>query len=497
MTTKQTFWRTFAITVAMLLTMPATLWADSNRLSAVLSHGDNVTVFIGTDCFANAMDAAEYGDIITLSPGEFQNGNINKSGITIFGAGYEDNDTLGIGKTSFDSGITIASSSLLKNLYIEGLWTKYIYSSNKMGIEYLTISRCSFYKSRPYSDPTIYFNSNINNKEILYTTISECIDVNFQSPCNQQGLEFLNSVVLDYYGNNFGYNRPLFRWCVFPRYISFSYSAEETSADFSHCIFSCTADTEGTLTLSREYVGAGSLVMLSLYVNSNDFPSDVTLRNCIQMDRDEIFADAQNGFYTPERTYALKHPDNATLYGVEVGINGMYGWSKVPSGPKVTDLQVAVEEQTLMVDYDSEVVPVSMNLTHVTNSVTPHAGTISHYAYWIDDNADNLVNVAADAFNGHIEIDVASLSAGEHTLSWMVRDANGAWSQIKTKTFSIDKYVPDDVNGDGQVSIADVTTLIDALLSSTESISNGDVNGDGKASVADITTLIDHLLGNN
>jgi hypothetical protein len=47
------------------------------------------------------------------------------------------------------------------------------------------------------------------------------------------------------------------------------------------------------------------------------------------------------------------------------------------------------------------------------------------------------------------------------------------------------------------VSIADVTTLIDALLSSTESISNGDVNGDGKASVADITTLIDHLLGNN
>lgn len=70
--------------------------------------------------------------------------------------------------------------------------------------------------------------------------------------------------------------------------------------------------------------------------------------------------------------------------------------------------------------------------------VAPHAGTISHYAYWIDGDVDNIVNVAQEGFNGQLEIDVASLSAGEHTFSWMVRDAAGAWSQIKTKTFAID-----------------------------------------------------------
>ena len=52
-----------------------------------------------------------------------------------------------------------------------------------------------------------------------------------------------------------------------------------------------------------------------------------------------------------------------------------------------------------------------------------------------------------------------------------------------------------DVNSDGDVSIADVTTLIDYLLSggsiSTEA---ADVNLDGDVSIADVTSLIDYLL---
>ncbi len=53
-----------------------------------------------------------------------------------------------------------------------------------------------------------------------------------------------------------------------------------------------------------------------------------------------------------------------------------------------------------------------------------------------------------------------------------------------------------DVNNDGQVSIADVTTLIDLLLGGmNEFIPAADVNGDGFVSIADVTTLIDQLLG--
>lgn len=57
-----------------------------------------------------------------------------------------------------------------------------------------------------------------------------------------------------------------------------------------------------------------------------------------------------------------------------------------------------------------------------------------------------------------------------------------------------------DTNGDGVVSIGDVTALIDNLLdSSLNPINaiNADVNGDGQVSIGDITALIDKLLGVN
>ena len=54
-----------------------------------------------------------------------------------------------------------------------------------------------------------------------------------------------------------------------------------------------------------------------------------------------------------------------------------------------------------------------------------------------------------------------------------------------------------DVNGDGNVSIADVTTLIDYLLGNNDGAINlhADVNRLDGISIADVTTLIDYLLG--
>lgn len=56
--------------------------------------------------------------------------------------------------------------------------------------------------------------------------------------------------------------------------------------------------------------------------------------------------------------------------------------------------------------------------------------------------------------------------------------------------------IPGDVNGDGQITISDVTSLIDMLLSMDYIEYNEliDVNGDGNISIADVTALIDKLL---
>lgn len=53
-----------------------------------------------------------------------------------------------------------------------------------------------------------------------------------------------------------------------------------------------------------------------------------------------------------------------------------------------------------------------------------------------------------------------------------------------------------DVNGDGNVSITDVSALIDCLLSGEcEDEAAADVNRDGNVSISDVSTLIDYLLG--
>ncbi len=51
-----------------------------------------------------------------------------------------------------------------------------------------------------------------------------------------------------------------------------------------------------------------------------------------------------------------------------------------------------------------------------------------------------------------------------------------------------------DVDSDGDISIADVTCLIDSLLSSTEATATADCDLDGFISIADVTALIDYLL---
>ena len=48
------------------------------------------------------------------------------------------------------------------------------------------------------------------------------------------------------------------------------------------------------------------------------------------------------------------------------------------------------------------------------------------------------------------------------------------------------------MNGDGEVSIADVTTLVDLLLRQ-QSNGRSDVNGDGETGIADLTSLVDIL----
>ena len=91
-----------------------------------------------------------------------------------------------------------------------------------------------------------------------------------------------------------------------------------------------------------------------------------------------------------------------------------------------------------------------------------------------------------------------SLSAGTHTLTWTYSKDSSV--HPKGDFFAIDNvYIIDscrkgDVNGDGQINIADVTALIDLLLGGGTPPNCGDCDQDGQVGIADVTTLIDGLL---
>jgi hypothetical protein len=61
------------------------------------------------------------------------------------------------------------------------------------------------------------------------------------------------------------------------------------------------------------------------------------------------------------------------------------------------------------------------------------------------------------------------------------------------------EYEVGDVNRDGEVNIADVTTLVDTLLanSTVEYDAIADVYADDEVNIADVTALIDKLLAEN
>ena len=77
--------------------------------------------------------------------------------------------------------------------------------------------------------------------------------------------------------------------------------------------------------------------------------------------------------------------------------------------------------------------------------------------------------------------------------SYAVYKKTGIWPWFTNMVGANVDYALGDVNCDGEINIADINTVIDAILNGAKVISC-DVNGDGEVNVADVNTLIDMIL---
>lgn len=109
-------------------------------------------------------------------------------------------------------------------------------------------------------------------------------------------------------------------------------------------------------------------------------------------------------------------------------------------------------------------------------------------------------------FNGWFEINALSFHPYGDDEIWDFSQTNNGGNEMVIGVFPYEGYVipgdePQvkigDVNGDGEVSIADVSRLIDYLLDSTSTtivIENSYINADDEISIGDVSALIDMLL---
>ena len=150
------------------------------------------------------------------------------------------------------------------------------------------------------------------------------------------------------------------------------------------------------------------------------------------------------------------------------------------------------------------------------NEVTFHnTGNTSLVAYSRHHN-DQTALVVLNLGSSTVNSVVSGLEAGEWKLAIDVDNIDAGLTAIPvnlsaSQSFSLPaggykvyykgepavNVLPGDVNLDGEVTIGDVTALIDVLLSSSVEISllqRADLNHDGEVTIGDVTALIDILL---
>lgn len=104
-----------------LLCATMLVFAQNSTQTALLQHGEETTTFYGVDAFINALAAASTGDIITLSSGTFNAGDLGKA-ITLRGVGCVSDDELNMLPTIIAGDFQTWNSNAPAVLTVEGIF---------------------------------------------------------------------------------------------------------------------------------------------------------------------------------------------------------------------------------------------------------------------------------------------------------------------------------------------------------------------------------------
>ena len=307
--------------------------------TATLQHGDEVTVFRMANALSEAYNAAVDGDVITLSEGTFNAVHISKA-ITIYGAGYEDNEVTGTRLTKINGDVNIAfqNSDTISSIHIEGCYfTGKIYVGSKNGWSY------SFLTSLHIQDCWV------SSDLCIYRPVGDVV--------------LTNNVLKNVYGSTYALTSLLIQNCCIDNQVNNFPALSPIIVD--HCVINGGSSgayyyTNDIFMSSNTSYGlnAGANVRNCLFRFDYNTYLTVFAENCY-IASTGIFSDIENsndGSYVMNRTWALQQPEVwVGNDGTPIGPIGGLGWSTTPRIPVINSLELNVQGSQLLINYDAEV----------------------------------------------------------------------------------------------------------------------------------------------
>ncbi|MCI6201883.1 MAG: hypothetical protein MR645_07100 [Paraprevotella sp.] len=310
----------------------------TDKLSAVLQHGNDVSVYDGATGFQQAYAAAADGDVIILSQGVFQTVSRIEKSLTILGAGFEDNAETNTATTTLNGNVLVGKADgVLDGFRIEGVKINGIMEfQNEM-------KNTNILKS--------YISGEVRIKKNIETmTFKQCHiggSVLGETNVVAKGLLFANCYV-DGNARTFSYESTV--------NIDHCYVAQYGNNDRAQILITNTI-------IGGDYFSNGSgvapySILKNCIVSSSagNFPSTALIGTYYKVDLATIFADANNTSYSEARTFKLQ--DEETYKGNDgtpIGPSGGAGWNKVPSRPYVSNLSATPSGTNLNVTYETNV----------------------------------------------------------------------------------------------------------------------------------------------
>lgn len=308
---------------------------------ATLDHNDTISVYYGPTALTSAYNAADDGDIITLSSGTFNSpGEINKA-VTIRGAGMYPDTVAGTLATTISGNINIlkdgtpTSHVTLEGIKFDG---EMIFGAavdcNHTNINYLYVTKClinyfhgnASWNCRKYLNNSFFTNCVIK-RIAVFNRHTERVEYN----CRIQYSHFINCAILQMEGDN----------------------ATGLFNTLTNCVTHLGVGTVGNFTINNSILyeagtdnsSSSSLVSNSIGVNPGDgryyFDTTITAGQNLYNYNNlaDVFEDFDGTYNYGSTTFKLKSNVAASVLGSDGTQVGIYG-GDVPFDPSVRNSMI-------------------------------------------------------------------------------------------------------------------------------------------------------------